>query len=284
MIRVDMLTRVFRLLLTIALVTTVPCLHARPQLSDQDSLQLNELANLTGIYILDDHPKSVIIAPRETCNLAPPICEAFDAALRTDLRRTIPGIGIVGREEAVSELKSKGFLAIDAYNPAALRVAALSLNSDAIVTEDLLWQNDGNVLRIMIYDVKTNERLVRPESLQVKIFGIAPGLPDNPFLVGDPDTGVSVIVFKGPMPKHFAYPGCDRCPDPKGVGHMGSVLVIGTITPEGKIESVSVVRTSGPDFTKAALDALRRWRFKPAVGMDGKAFATRSDIEVTFHH
>jgi TonB family protein len=102
--------------------------------------------------------------------------------------------------------------------------------------------------------------------------------------VVDPDTGVSVIVFKGPLPKKFVYPGCDRCPDPKSVGSPGAVRVIGTITPQGKVESISVVTTSGPAFTKAALGALQAWHFRHAVGADGKAFATRADIEVTFHH
>jgi TonB family protein len=101
-------------------------------------------------------------------------------------------------------------------------------------------------------------------------------------LVTDPDTRVSVIVFQEPLPKHFVYPGCDKCPDPRKIGTTGVVQVIGTISAQGKVENVSVVGSPNQSFTKAALDTLQVWRFRPAVGVDGRAFATRQDIEVTF--
>lgn len=170
------------------------------------------------------------------------------------------------------------------YNPFALRLVGLSTNAEAVVTEDLLWERDGYELRIDIHDTKTDERIVPFRSLETKILRSVPDTPDNPMLVTDPDTQVSVIVFKGPMPKGFVYPGCDKCPDPHSVGIPGVVQVIGTITIQGKVENVSVIRSPSPAFTKAALNALRGWRFRPAVGTDGKVFATRQPIEVNFAH
>jgi outer membrane biosynthesis protein TonB len=59
--------------------------------------------------------------------------------------------------------------------------------------------------------------------------------------------------------------------------------LIATITPQGKAESVCVVSSPSPAFTEAAIETLLRgWRFRPAVGIDGKAFATRVDLEVSF--
>jgi TonB family protein len=101
-------------------------------------------------------------------------------------------------------------------------------------------------------------------------------------LVKDPDTNVSVIVFKGPLPKKFVYPGCNKCPDPHSIGGQGIVQVIATITDQGKAERVTVVSSPSPAFTKAALDTLQGWTFKPASGSDGKAFATRGPIEINF--
>src|SRR5215467_10637915 len=97
----------------------------------------------------------------------------------------------------------------------------------------------------------------------------------------DPDVGVSVIVINGPLPPRFVYPKCDRCPDPKSIGSVGRVEAIGTITPQGKVERVSVVSSPSSAFTRAALETLQGWRFKPAVGADGKAFAARVDLEVS---
>jgi TonB family protein len=229
-------------------------------------------------------PAILLVAPRETCNLEFPICQAFDSALRSDLQQTVPQLQIFGREDVVTALKKNGLLAIDAYNPIALRLVALATNAEAVVTEDLLWERDGYRLRIDIHNPKTDARLIPFHTLEIKVPRSIPDTPDNPMLVNDPDTNVSVIVFKGPMPKHFVYPGCEKCPDPRSIGTTGVVQVIGTITTQGKVESVSVVSSPSPAFTRAALETLQGWRFRPAVGVDGKAFATREPIEVNFAH
>jgi TonB family protein len=250
----------------------------------QNSLEMDEIANRTASQLIKINPKILLIAPRETCNLALYVCGMFDSALRSDLQQAVPGLQFIGGKEAVNDLKRNGFFAIDAYNPMALRLVALSTNSEVIVTEDILWEKDGYTLRIDIRDSKTGQRVVPFGSLQIKAARLIPDSPDNPLLVVDPDANVSVIVFKGPMPNRFVYPRCDRCPDPKSIGSAGLVEAIGTITPQGKVESVSIVSSPSPFFTKAALDTLQGWRFRPAVGLDGKAFATRQSIEVNFSH
>lgn len=248
----------------------------------QNSSDIDELAVRTTKDLTQIKPTILLIAPRETCNLAFQICETFDSALRSNLQQTVPQLRIIGREDVVAEVKKDGLLVIDAYNPFALRLVGLSANAEAVVTEDLLWEKDGYELRIDIRDTKTDERLAPFRSLEAKVPRSVPDTPDNPMLVADPDTKVSVIVFKGPMPKGFVYPGCDKCPDPHSVGKSGVVQVIGTITIQGKVENVSVINSPGPAFTKSALNALQGWRFRPAVGTDGKAFATRQPIEVSF--
>jgi TonB family protein len=250
----------------------------------QNPSEIDELAIRTAKYLIVTKPTILVIAPRETCNLAFQICETFDSALRSNLQLTVPQLQIIGREDVVTEVKKAGLLSIDAYNPFALRLVGLSTNADAIVTEDLLWEKEGFELRIDIHDTKTDELIAPFRSLETKVARSLPDTPDNPMLVTGPDAQVSVIVFKGRMPKGFVYPGCDKCPDPHSVGMPGVVQVIGTITIQGKVENVSVIRSPSPAFTKAALNALRSWKFRSAVGTDGKAFATRQPIEVSFAH
>ena len=236
----------------------------------------------TAQQLIAHKPKVLVIAPRESCNLDFQICQTFDSALRARLQQAIPGIRFIGASEAASDLKRGGFFAIDAYNPSALRLVARSTGSEIIVTEDLLWEKSECTLRIDIRDPKTNERLVPFASSQIKVTRSAPDSPDNPLLVTDPEASVSVIVFKGPLPQRFVYPGCDRCPNPKSIGSAGRVELIGTISPQGTAESVSVVSSPSPAFTKAALETLRAWRFRPAVGADGKVFASRVNLDVDF--
>jgi TonB family protein len=268
------------------LITIVACICVTASVPfravAQVSSDIDSLAARTSKELIKTRPTILLIAPRESCNLASPICETFDSILRSDLQQIVPQLRIVGREDAITEVKKNGLLAIDAYNPIALRLVGLATNAEAVVTEDLWWEKDSYRLRIDIHNAKTDAQLVPFHTLEVKVPRSIPDTPDNPMLVTDPDTNVSVIVFKGPLPKHFVYPGCDKCPDPRSIGTTGVVQVIGTITAQGKVENVSVVGSPSPAFTKAALDTLQGWRFRPAIGVDGRAFATRQPIEVNF--
>lgn len=248
----------------------------------QSTSDVDQLADRTAQVLLKTKLKVLLIAPRETCNLAKAICEIFNVSLRADLQHVAPDIQVIGHTEAVTELKKNGFGGIDAYNPMALRLVALSVDAASVVTEDLLWEKDGYELRIDIHEAKTDERLNPFRTLELKAPRSIPDTPDNSMLVTDPDNDVAVIVFKGPLPKGFIFPGCVSCPDPKSIGSVGQVQVIGTITAQGRAESVSVVNTPSPAFTNAALATLKGWQFRPAIGLDGKAFATRSSIEVNF--
>ena len=250
------------------LLTTGMCLTVRAQ----NSSEIQNLAVRTSNELVKLRPTTLVIAPREGCILALSICETFDSALRADLRQAVPRIRIVGREEAATELKKNGLLAIDASNPIALALVGISINAEDIITEDLLWEKHGYRLRIDILNPKTDERLIPGHSLEIKMPRPVPDTSDNPILVTDPDSQVSVIVFKGPMPEHFVYPGCNKCPDPRSLGAPGTVQAIGTITAQGKVENVTVVITPGPGFTRSHLiNALGGSRHMPAEPSRGNS-------------
>lgn len=45
----------------------------------------------------------------------------------------------------------------------------------------------------------------------------------------------------------------------------GNVLIKFIVTADGKVDKATVIETDHPAFVKPALDALRRWKFEPAV-------------------
>ena len=264
-------------LLGLSLVAAIPI-----SVLAQDTSAVEELAQRTAEELVKRKPTVLLIAPRGSCNLDPRICQTFDSALRSDIQQRIPGIRFVGNAEAFRDLKRNGFLGLDAYDISALRLVAVSEGSEILVTEDLWWEKNGYSLRIDVRESKTGKRLVPFHSFETKIARSIPDSPENPMIITDPDANVSVIIFKGNLPPRFVYPGCDRCPDPKSIGLAGAVEAMGTITPQGKVQSVSIISSPNAVFTKAALEALQTWRFRPAVGTDGKAFATRVNLVVTF--
>jgi TonB family protein len=61
----------------------------------------------------------------------------------------------------------------------------------------------------------------------------------------------------------------------------GSVLVGGSVTPEGKIINVKVLRGIDPMIDQRAVDAFRQYRFSPAL-LNGKAVHATYREEITF--
>jgi TonB family protein len=61
----------------------------------------------------------------------------------------------------------------------------------------------------------------------------------------------------------------------------GSVLLAGTVTPEGKVINVKVLRSIDPVIDQRAVDAFRQYRFSPAL-LNGKPVHATYRQEITF--
>jgi TonB family protein len=87
----------------------------------------------------------------------------------------------------------------------------------------------------------------------------------------------------------YSYPKCLYCPQPKytsdAFAHkvQGSLTLTAVITAQGRAEDVKAVKTLPYGLTDNAIEAVKKWRFKPATGPDGKPAAVRQKIEVGFH-
>lgn len=87
----------------------------------------------------------------------------------------------------------------------------------------------------------------------------------------------------------IGHPSCIYCPRPSYSDEAlrarfeGDVRLQVTITAEGRAVNIKVVKSPGLGLDRQATDALKGWRFKPALGPDGKAVAVDIPVEVTFH-
>jgi periplasmic protein TonB len=83
-------------------------------------------------------------------------------------------------------------------------------------------------------------------------------------------------------------PVCLYCPIPqysdeaRKAKYQGTVVLQVTITTDGKAINISVVKSPGLGLEEKAVEAVKGWKFKPAVGPSGKPVATIVPIEVTF--
>ena len=83
-------------------------------------------------------------------------------------------------------------------------------------------------------------------------------------------------------------PTCTHCPIPdytdkaRAAGIQGAVVLQVVITTEGRAVNISVIRGPGMGLEEKAIEAVKSWKFRPAIGRDGHPVATLVPIEVTF--
>ncbi|HYL67711.1 MAG TPA: energy transducer TonB [Candidatus Limnocylindria bacterium] len=87
----------------------------------------------------------------------------------------------------------------------------------------------------------------------------------------------------------YGYPQCLYCPhaefsdEAMKAKYQGVVLLVAIITADGRATDIQVLRGLGLGLDEQAVKAVRMWRFKPALGPNGKPASVRQTIEVTFH-
>lgn len=80
----------------------------------------------------------------------------------------------------------------------------------------------------------------------------------------------------------FGSPSCTYCPPPDMSRQEGTVVLHVIVTAEGQATNIPVIKTSGTDLDDKAIEAVSRWRFKPATVPDGKPVAVSVPIEINF--
>ena len=70
-------------------------------------------------------------------------------------------------------------------------------------------------------------------------------------------------------------------PIAKSAGVQGEVLIKAIISSEGKIEQAQVISGS-PWLSRAALDAIRQWRYRPYL-LNDKPVEVETEITVNFY-
>jgi protein TonB len=70
--------------------------------------------------------------------------------------------------------------------------------------------------------------------------------------------------------------------DLRAAGRRGTVYVVFTVDPQGRVLDPAIQRSTDPAFDDAALDAVKRWRFEPGT-RKGKKVPFRMRVPITFN-
>ena len=262
------------------------CLFSLP-VSGQTPAEIQTIANRTAERVAKTHQLHLFVAGLQECQLDAAVCALFEASVRADIEKIIPGVRFIKRESVINILEGRGFIALDAYFPDVLKAVATSAGADILVTDSLQWQSDGYELTSEVYDAVQGKKLEQFRAMIPRPVSDSGG---EPLVFKDPESGASVIIFRGKQPRtpFVEYPACEKCPDapytPEARANriQGRVLLLVTVTEQGTVQQIGVIDGLGDGLTDQALEAVQSWHFKPATGKDGKPFATRMPVEVTF--
>jgi len=251
-----------------------------------DDLAIEKVAARTAERVAKTHAHHVLVLTVEGCLLDPNICGALDQKVRSELLAKIPAVQLFGRSDVLPLLAKHGLLQIDGYT-GAVEPAVPDLGAEVMVRESLKWLDDGYEMGVKVEDLAKRRDL---DDFKAKVTRPSSDTSTEPLIFREPADGPAVLIprdQRDPLHTHW-FPSCEKCPEPGYTDEArtkkieGIVVLLTTITEQGNGEHISVIRGLGAGLTDAAVEAVRGWRFKPAVGSDGKPFATRVPIEVKF--
>jgi protein TonB len=84
------------------------------------------------------------------------------------------------------------------------------------------------------------------------------------------------------------YPSCLYCPEPqysedaRKAKYQGEVILQVVIQADGHATNIQIVKGPGLGLEDKAIEAVRTWRFKPALGPNGVPVATQTTLEINF--
>lgn len=89
--------------------------------------------------------------------------------------------------------------------------------------------------------------------------------------------------------KTVSGPSCEYCEEPQytleAARHKidGEVLLEITVDVDGSVKDVRVLVGMPYGLTERAVETVKQWRLRAAVGLDGKPVAVKHSVELTFH-
>jgi protein TonB len=114
------------------------------------------------------------------------------------------------------------------------------------------------------------------------LFDLVPEVPKPPL----PDEGSAKVHRAGR--DAVGLPGCLRCPNPaftKGAvagKYQGSIILRLVVSAEGRAERITVVRGAPFGLSRAAVETVKEWRFKPATNAQGQPVPVWTTVEINF--
>jgi TonB family protein len=250
--------------------------------------EIEDLASRIAQGITATGKKKVVVADFRGVNgksvpLGAWLGDQFSAALV----KAGPGLEIIDRAKLKAALEGKSLFPPDsgALDPEAARILCYSLGAEIVVAGSIGPAERAVGITLDSLDACHPEKRQRIKLTRGKI----PLNPEMEALLSEPLESLLLPggIWKGGQ-GGSGEPSCVRCPSPTFSDEAvkrkveGVVVMEVTVTAEGRVRDIRVIKSVGQGIDEIAVDAVRDWKLKPAVGPDGTPVPARAMIEVTF--
>jgi TonB family protein len=196
------------------------------------------------------------------------------------LERHKKNFTVTDPKQLSSALASAQILAKDLSAPGILQQIGTSLQVSAVVTGTIETTPVEYSVRVSVQRVSDGSLVVSADQ-KVK----RPAYMDSLALLDLGETGPKVAKAGA---DGISIPICAYCPPPdytdkaRAERVQGRVVLLVVINQEGRAIRIAVTRANDGGLAAKAVDAVRKWKFKPATDKDGNAVAAIVPIEVSF--
>jgi TonB family protein len=201
--------------------------------------------------------------------------------LSISLTHDFPGLGMLVRAPEENATSGNEDFAISPLASAEEKDWGRKLGANVIITGSFAKVPHGIGVSL------TATSLAYPVGWRGHTDGLVPitdevsALSPNP--VPSPKGGIARAGVGG-----TSNPSCTSCPTPmytdkaRKAKYQGVVVLLVTVSAEGRAKNISVVKGPGLGLEENSIEAVKRWKFKPARDTDGNPVDSFVPIEVTF--
>jgi TonB family protein len=243
---------------------------------------ISQLAASIAVPLQKAHATKVVFADlKGPDDQLHPVGKWLADQLANSCNRDFPGLEIIIRpqnEEAAERVdeagnKKQAFKSVEEW--------ARSIGARVFVTGTFAKSGEGIGISLRALSSSDPPRSMAETTGLVPISDEVTRLSPEP--VPSPKDGIPRAGMGG-----TSVPQCVYCPPPNYSGDARNAHVEGTvvlqvvITTDGRAINVKILKDPGNGLGMKAVESVRKWEFKPAVGPDGKPVAVVVPIEVTF--
>jgi len=212
-----------------------------------------------------------------------PVGKRLADLLSASLQKDFPGLQVLDRGEADGIAEGNEDLE-NQFQPVVLkqeRDLARKLGANVVVGGNFAKFQQGIGISLYSKFSSDSSRLLGETNGIIPISDEIAGVSSDPIPLQK--SGIARAGIGG-----TTIPGCIRCRPPnytdqaRAAKYQGTVLLQVTVTADGRAKNIAIVKDPGRGLGARAVEAVRDWKFKPAVGPDGNPVAVLIPIDVTF--